>query len=66
MPEHERLAPGEEGPSDEQAIVDMLIPWGQSRIDAQLRDSDALDPAIDRNNRRVPDKNRLLKAGLRS
>ncbi len=29
--------------SDEQAILDMLIPRAQSRIDAQLRDSDSLD-----------------------
>jgi hypothetical protein len=43
MPDHERPAPGGGGPSDEQAIVDMLIPRAQSHIDAQLRDSDALD-----------------------
>jgi hypothetical protein len=29
--------------ADEQAILDMLIPRAQGRIDAQLRDSDALD-----------------------
>jgi len=29
--------------SDEQAILDMLIPRAHARIDAQLRDSDALD-----------------------
>jgi hypothetical protein len=43
MPEHERPPAGGGGTSDEQAIVDMLIPRAQSRIDAQLRDSDALD-----------------------
>jgi hypothetical protein len=30
-------------PGDEQAILDMLIPRAQGRIDTQLRDSDALD-----------------------
>jgi hypothetical protein len=29
--------------SDEQAIVDMLLPRAQARIDGQLRDSEALD-----------------------
>ena len=40
MPEHED---GAEDPPAEQAIVDMLIPRAQAHIDAQLRDSDALD-----------------------
>src|SRR5436309_14183604 len=29
--------------SDEQAILDMLVPRAQARIDGQLRDGDALD-----------------------
>ena len=43
MGEDERTAAVEAAPSDEQAILDMLIPRAQSGIDAQLRDSDALD-----------------------
>jgi hypothetical protein len=30
-------------PPDEQAVLDMLVPRAQARIDAQLRDNDALD-----------------------
>jgi hypothetical protein len=29
--------------SDQQAIVDMLVPRAQARVDGQLRDSDAID-----------------------
>ena len=43
MPEQEHSAAALGQASDEQAIVDMLIPRAQSRIDAQLRDSDSLD-----------------------
>ncbi len=42
MPEDESAAAGAP-PGDEQAILDMLVPRAHARIDAQLRDSDALD-----------------------
>ncbi len=43
MPEYESSVAARADASDEQAILDMLIPRAQSRIDAQLRDSDSLD-----------------------
>jgi len=43
MTEVQSAAEGEAKASDEQAILDMLIPRTQSRIDSQLRDSDSLD-----------------------
>ena len=43
MPAEETPATPRAEASDEQAILDMLIPRAQSRIDAQLRDSDSLD-----------------------
>jgi hypothetical protein len=43
MAEAERGTVADSQPGDEQAILDMLIPRAQGRIDTQLRDSDALD-----------------------
>ena len=43
MPAEETPVARDTDASDEQAILDMLTPRAQSRIDAQLRDSDSLD-----------------------